>query len=123
MLASVYGVPDVDAGDQIMAAVVLRDGVAFDPDALAAWIDAQPDLSPKWRPRYIRLARVLPTTPTNKVLTRTLVHQKFRADRIGGDPVFVRGRGEDAYRPFGPDAEAALHDAFVAAGRDQAWEL
>ncbi|MGH9017019.1 MAG: AMP-binding protein [Acidimicrobiales bacterium] len=123
MLASVYGVPDVDAGDQIMAAVVLRDGTDFDPAGLAAWIDAQPDLSPKWRPRYIRLAAVLPTTPTNKVLTRTLVHQKFRADRIGGDPVFVRGRGEAAYRPFLPADETALHQAFEAAGRAQAWEL
>jgi fatty-acyl-CoA synthase len=123
MLASVYGVPDVDSGDQIMAALVLREGATFDPAALAAWIDAQSDLSPKWRPRYIRVAEVLPTTPTNKVLTRTLVHQKFRADRIGGDPVFVRGRGEDAYRPFAPGDEAALHDAFVDAGRAQAWEL
>ena len=123
MLVSVYGVPDVDSGDQIMAALVLNDGVAFDPVGLAAWLDAQPDLSPKWRPRYIRVAGVLPTTPTNKVLTRTLVHQKFRADRIGGDPIYVRGRGEDAYRLFGATDETALHDAFVAAGRSQAWDL
>jgi fatty-acyl-CoA synthase len=123
MLAAVYGVPDVDSGDQIMAALVLHDGATFDPAGVAAWIDAQSDLSPKWRPRYIRVARALPTTPTNKVLTRTLVHQKFRADRIGGDPVYVRGRGEDAYRSFGPADEAALHDAFVDAGRAQAWDL
>ena len=90
---------------------------------MAAWLDAQPDLSPKWRPRYIRLSAALPTTPTNKVLTRTLVHQKFRADRIGGDPIYVRGRGEDAYRLFGDRRGAALHDAFVEAGRGQAWDL
>ncbi len=123
MLASVYGVPDVDAGDQVMVALVLRDGAVFDPAGLAAWIDAQSDLSPKWRPRYVRLAAVLPTTPTNKVLTRTLVHQKFRADRTGGDHIYVRGRGEDVYRPFTADDETALHDAFVAAGRGQAWDL
>ena len=64
-------------------------------------MDAQPDLCPKWRPRYVRIAAALPTTPTNKVLVRTLVHQKFRSDRMGGDTVFVRGRGEDAYRCFG----------------------
>ena len=102
MLASVYGVPDVDSGDQVMAALVLRDGASFDPAAFAAWVDAQSDLSPKWRPRYVRLCKALPTTPTNKVLVRTLVHQKFRADRVGGDPVFVRGRGEDRYGPSGP---------------------
>jgi fatty-acyl-CoA synthase len=123
MLASVYGVPDVDAGDQIMVALVLRAGAVFDPVALAAWIDAQSDLSPKWRPRYVRVAQALPTTPTNKVLTRTLVHQKFRADRLGGDPVFVRGRGDAAYRLLGPSEETDLHEAFVAAGRGQAWDL
>jgi acyl-CoA synthetase (AMP-forming)/AMP-acid ligase II len=123
LMASVYGVPDVDAGDQIMVALVLRHGVTFDPVGLATWLDGQSELSPKWRPRYVRLSSVLPTTPTNKVLPRTLVHQKFRADRIEGDEIYVRGRGEDAYRRFGPSDEADLHDAFVAAGRAQAWDL
>jgi fatty-acyl-CoA synthase len=123
MMASVYGVPDVDAGDQIMVALVLRDGAAFEPAQFARWIDAQSDLSPKWRPRYVRLAEALPTTPTNKVLTRTLVHQKFRTDRIGGDRILVRGRGEDAYRVFSDDDEGALREAFVTAGRAQAWDL
>jgi fatty-acyl-CoA synthase len=123
VLASVYGVPDIDAGDQVMAALVLREGVAFDPAGLAAWLDAQADLSPKWHPRYVRVAQALPTTPTNKVLVRTLVHQKFRADRTGGDPLFVRGRGEDVYRRFAASEEAALHGAFVEAGRAQAWDL
>ncbi len=123
MLASVYGVPDVDAGDQVMAALVWRDGASFDPAAFAAWVDAQSDLSPKWRPRYVRLCKALPTTATNKVLVRTLVHQKFRAERVGGDPVLVRGRGEDTYKVFGPDEQMALHDAFVESGRAQAWDL
>ncbi|MHB8438162.1 MAG: AMP-binding protein [Acidimicrobiales bacterium] len=123
LFASVYGVPDTDAGDQVMAALVMRDGTRFDPAGFAAWLDAQPDLSPKWRPRYVRITEALPTTPTNKVLTRTLQHQKFRSDRIGGDAVWVRGRGEDAYRLFDADAHEALHAAFVAAGRANAWDL
>jgi fatty-acyl-CoA synthase len=123
VLASVYGVPDVDSGDQIMVALVLRDGASFDPVAFATWLDAQSDLSPKWRPRYVRLSSALPTTPTNKVLVRTLVHQKFRADRVSGDPVLTRGRGEDRYRPFGPEEESALHSAFLESGRAQAWDL
>jgi len=123
MLASVYGVPDVDSGDQIMAALVMRHGATFDPVAFAAWIDAQSDLSPKWRPRYVRLCAILPTTPTNKVLVRTLVHQKFRADRLGGDAVLARGRGEEAYLPFGPAQESALRAAFEKSGRAQAWDL
>jgi fatty-acyl-CoA synthase len=123
MLTSVYGVPDVDAGDQVMAALVLRDGAIFDPATFAAWIDAQPDLSPKWRPRYVRLCAALPTTPTNKVLVRTLVHQKFRADRVQGDAVLRRGRGEDRYGPFDAAEEEALRSAFEASGRAQAWDL
>ena len=120
---SVYGVPDTDAGDQVMAAVVLRAGAEFDALGFATWLDTQPDLSPKWRPRYVRLSAALPTTPTNKVLTRTLVHEKFRAERAGGDPVYVRGRGEDAYRRFDAEAESQLRRAFEDAGRMSAWEL
>ncbi len=123
MVASVYGVPDVDSGDQVMAALVLGDGAAFDATAFATWLDAQPDLSPKWRPRYIRLSEQLPTTPTNKVLVRTLVHEKFRADRVHDDAVFVRERGSDTYTPFGDAEEEALHKAFEASGRRTAWDL
>ena len=120
---AVYGVPDSDAGDQVMAAVVLRPGAVFDPAGFARWLDEQPDLSPKWRPRYVRISEALPTTPTNKVLSRRLVQEKFRSDRTGGDPVYVRGRAEDAFRLFDTDAEAALRDAFGAAGRLAAWDL
>lgn len=122
-LVSVYGVPDRDAGDQVMAALVMAEGQAFDPAAFAAWVEAQPDLSPKWRPRYLRLCRSLPTTATNKVLTRTLQHQKFRSDRTGGDQVLLRERGDSSYRLFDGDAEAELRSAFVRAGRQAAWDL
>ena len=120
---SVYGVPDVNSGDQVMAALVLHPGASFDGGRFAAWVDAQPDLSPKWRPRYVRLCAALPTTATNKVLSRTLQHEKYRADRVGADPVYVRDRGEDAYRPFDAEAEAELHGAFERAGRLAAWDL
>jgi fatty-acyl-CoA synthase len=123
ILASVYGVPEPDSGDQVMCALVLRDGAAFDGATFAKWLDDQPDLSPKWRPRYVRLSTALPTTPTNKVLGRTLVHQKFRADRVDGDPLYIRERGSDIYRPFTPQDELALREAFEANGRREVWEL
>ncbi len=41
VLAAVYGVPDDQAGDQVMAGLVVTDDASFDPDAFAAWIDAQ----------------------------------------------------------------------------------
>ncbi|HWC39652.1 MAG TPA: hypothetical protein VG476_14035, partial [Acidimicrobiales bacterium] len=123
VLAAAYGVSDEQAGDQVMACLVLRDGARPDGDALAAWIDAQTDVAPKWRPRYIRVASAMPTTATNKIVKRTLVHQKFRSDRTGGDPIFVRGRGEAVYRPFTAEDETRLEKAFTAAGRQRFWDL
>ncbi len=123
VLAAVYGVPDDQAGDQAMAGFVLRDDGSFDPEGFAAWLDDQEGIGPKWRPRYVRVLLDPPTTGTNKIVKRTLVHQKWRADRTGGDPIFVRLRGDDAYRSFTADDERALHDAFVRAGRERFWDL
>ncbi len=123
VVAAVYGVPDVSAGDQVMATVVVRDGVTLDPAAFGAFVDAQADLGPKWRPRYVRLAADIPTTGTNKILKRNLAVQKFRADRVDGDAIWHRERGEVAYRPFTPEDEAALLAALTAAGRQRFWDL
>ena len=123
VLASVFGVPDPDSGDQVMAAVVLREGASFDGASFAAWLDGQPELSPKWRPRFVRVACVLPTTPTNKVLTRTLVHEKFRSDRVGDDAIYVRDRGSPQFRTFTKGDEARLRAAFETNGRGDAWAL
>jgi len=123
VVGAAYGVPDAQAGDQVMVAVVLRQETAFDSAAFAAWLDAQPDLSPRWRPRYVRVSTALPVTPTNKVLTRALVQQKFRAELVGGDALFVRERGEAAYRVFKGEDEEALRRAFEANGRLAMWDV
>jgi fatty-acyl-CoA synthase len=123
ILTSAYGVPDDQAGDQVMAALVLRDGATFDPAAFATWLDSQADLGPKWRPRYIRILADPPTTGTNKIVKRTLVHEKWRSDRTHGDAVFVRGRGDDRYREFTADDEAALHESFARNQRERFWDL
>ena len=123
LMASVYGVPAADSGDRVMAALVLREGTRFDETAFAAWLDGQPDLSPKWTPTFVRLCAALPTTPTNKVLTRTLVRDKFRSDRAGADPVYRRERGAADFRRFTTADEAMLRDQFVANGREAAWDL
>jgi fatty-acyl-CoA synthase len=124
LAGAVYGVPDAQAGDQVMASLVLRDGTSFDPVAFASWIDGLADVGPKWRPRYVRVCAELPRTPTNKVLVRVLVHEKFRLDRVGdGDAVWVRGRDDASYRSFDGAAEAALREEFVANGRARFWDL
>jgi fatty-acyl-CoA synthase len=123
VIAAVYGVPDDQAGDQAMAGLVLADDAQFDPDAFAQWLDAQDAIGPKWRPRYVRIVREPPTTGTNKIVKRTLAHQKFRHDLVEGDALYVRLRGEPAYRPFTADDEAALKQSFHEYGRERFWDL
>jgi fatty-acyl-CoA synthase len=72
---AVYAVPDDNVGDQIMAALVLNDGATLTPGEFTAFLDAQPDLSPKAWPRYVRIAADLPSTATHKVLKRELTAQ------------------------------------------------
>ena len=73
--AAVYAVPDERSagqrgGDQVAAALVLRGDLG--PDELEHFLDDQRDLSPKARPRYVRVVDDLPRTATNKVLHREL---------------------------------------------------
>lgn len=72
---AVYAVPDEHVGDQVMAAIVLVDGATLEPDELEVFLAAQPDLSPKAWPRFVRIASALPSTATNKVLKRELAAQ------------------------------------------------
>jgi fatty-acyl-CoA synthase len=123
VLCAAYGVPDAESGDQVMVALVLRHGARFDGAAFAAWLEASAELGPRWRPRYVRLAARLPVTPTNKVLVRELVHQKVRADRVGGDRIYVRPRHEAAFRPFTAEDESSLRAQLEASGRSRLWEL
>jgi len=123
VLSAVYGVPDEQAGDQVMGSRVVRDEARLDPAAVAGWEDGRGGVGPKWRPRYVRILRDPPTTGTNKIVKRTLVHQKWRADRVAGDPVYARRRGEHAYRELTAADERALQATFVAAGRARFWDL
>ncbi|HXQ23388.1 MAG TPA: AMP-binding protein [Candidatus Acidoferrales bacterium] len=115
MLASVYGVPDPEAGDQVMATVKLRGDAAFDPAAFAAFVDGEADLPPRWRPTFVRVAPDITVTHTNKVLKRVLGREKFLVDRIS-DAVFWRPRGATEFRPFTRDDLAALRVRFEQAG-------
>jgi fatty-acyl-CoA synthase len=123
VVAVAYGVPDVQAGDQVMAAVVLRPGASFDPDGFASWLDHEAGIGPKWRPQWLRVSSALPTTGTNKVVTRTLARQKYRLDLVGDDELWRRTRGDVAYRRFGTDDEVALRAELAVAGRERFWDL
>lgn len=93
---AVYAIPDERVGDQVMAAVVLQAGRAFDPDSFEAFLDSQPDLSTKARPRYVRIATDLPSTATHKVLKRRLIAEGLA---IGDDEtLWERAERGTAYR-------------------------
>jgi fatty-acyl-CoA synthase len=70
---AVYAVPDEQVGDQVMAALVLRNETRLEPTDLEKFLAAQPDLSPKAWPRYVRINDDLPATATNKILKRELI--------------------------------------------------
>jgi fatty-acyl-CoA synthase len=70
---AVYAVPDEHVGDQVMAAMVLRDHAELTAGEFGDFLAQQADLSPKAWPRYAWLTGELPATATNKVLKRQLV--------------------------------------------------
>jgi fatty-acyl-CoA synthase len=110
--AVVSAVPDATAGDQVMAAVVAGEG--FDPAGFAHWVAEQPEASPQWVPRYLRVAADLPRTATGKVLVRRLVIERWAP---GEGEVWVRdGRSLDL-RPFTADDAARLERSFEQSGR------
>ncbi len=115
VLAAVYGVPDAEAGDRVMAALELRPGARFDPAGFAVFLAAQRDLSPKWAPTYVRVTPALRRSETNKIQKRDLQRDGFVAVDAS-DALWWRPRGADAYRPFTPDDVATLRAQFAAAG-------
>ncbi len=90
---AVYAVPDPAVGDQVMVAVELHPGTEFDPTDFADFLAAQTDLGTKWAPKFIRITDVLPRTPTNKVIKRTLQTQGTKVTDI----VWWRPGAELAY--------------------------
>ena len=70
--AVVYPIPDPNVGDQVMAALVLPEGIDFDPAAFARFLSEQDDLGPKQWPVCVRVATALPRTETFKVIKRRL---------------------------------------------------
>jgi fatty-acyl-CoA synthase len=107
VLASVYAVPDVVVGDQVMTTLLLRDGAGFDPAGFAAFLAEQADLGTKMAPKYVRLTTELPQTATSKVLKRVLRNEAWHCD----EPVWWRPHKDDAYRLLTPEDVAGLDEA------------
>jgi fatty-acyl-CoA synthase len=114
VVAAVYAVPSVEVGDEVMVALHLRSGSAFDPDAFAAFLGAQGDFSPKWMPRFVRVTSGLPSTATQKVLKRVLRLEHWDCD----DPVWWRPARASHFRQLTASDVAAFRARFVERGRE-----
>ncbi|NUK57633.1 AMP-binding protein [Streptomyces lunaelactis] len=121
---AVYAVPDPVAGDQVMAALALREGVSsFDAVGFSEFLAAQADLGTKMAPRYVRVLRQLPVTATNKIHRVAL-----RSEGFGGGAAFPEGFGADevwwaepggsGYRPLTGADRAALLTEYREHGRE-----
>jgi fatty-acyl-CoA synthase len=108
VLAAVYAVPSVDVGDDVMVALHLRQGAAFEPREFEEFLARQSDLSPKWIPRYVRITAELPSTATQKVLKRVLRGEHWECE----DEVWWRPGRETEFRRLTRDDVAALRSEF-----------
>jgi fatty-acyl-CoA synthase len=114
VLAAVYAVPSPEVGDDVMVALLLHDGADFEPAGFVSFLGAQSDLSPKWTPRFVRIARELPSTATQKVLKRVLQSEHWECE----DAVWWRPDRELAYRRFDADDAAKLRARFAERNRE-----
>lgn len=116
-VTAVYPVPDTasGAGDQVMVALEMVPGRAFDPAAFADWLAAQPDLGSKWLPRYVRVSASLPQTATGKVTKVGLRAEAWACD----EPVWWRPLESIELRfvELIDDDRAALAAGLAANGR------
>jgi fatty-acyl-CoA synthase len=110
---AVYGVPDARTGDQVMAAIELREGSAFVPDEFSEFLHAQADLGTKWAPRFVRVVESLPVTGTQKIDKQPLRAQQW----YGDDPIWWRAEPSGPYQRLTSDDIAALEAEFTRHGR------
>jgi fatty-acyl-CoA synthase len=114
---AVIGVPDPLAGDQVLVAIELRAGRSFDPDAFAAFLDAQSDLGTKWAPRFVRVTPEIPVIGASKIDKKPLRREAW----LCKDPVWWRPARSAGYVPMTDADRDALRQEFLSHGRIDAY--
>jgi fatty-acyl-CoA synthase len=100
---AVYAVPDDPVGDRVMVALELWDDRPLDPVELDTFLDAQPDLGPKWVPAFVRVDRELPKLSSTKIDKKAL-----RADAWRPAGVLWRPGRNERLRPLTDEDRDAL---------------
>jgi fatty-acyl-CoA synthase len=119
-LAAAYGVPCPVSDEWVMAALLLRDGVRFDPAGFYAFCERQVregGMDRKWVPDFVRIVRDFEFTQTQKILVRNLKQLHYDRRRLPDDPIFWRRRGEEGFRPFEAADYENLRAEFVRSER------
>lgn len=111
-VALIYPAPDSRTGDQVMVTLQMAPGVEFDPASFGSFVAAQPDMGPKWWPRYVRIVDEVPMTGSNKVAKPGLRRQAWQTS----DLVYVRD-GQAGYRPMTLGDREGLDEEFAEHGR------
>jgi fatty-acyl-CoA synthase len=118
ILAAVYGIPDFDMGDRVMAALQVQPGTTIDPVEFADFLRAQADLGPKWVPSFIQIVEDFPMTPSNKVIKRELVLRRWHdVERSDDVQVWWRPTKEIAFTQFTRVEATELRAKFAANNR------
>ncbi len=113
LAAPVFAVPDPRTGDQVMCVLELAPDAQFDPVAFGAFLGAQPEMSAKWWPRFVRITDAVPLTGSNKVDKAPIRAAAWQTS----DPVHARvGRTSD-YTLLDDAGRATIEAEFAAHGR------
>ncbi len=102
-LAVAFGVPCAVSDELVMAAIKMRSGAKFDPQAFFDWCEDQVNgasMDRKWFPDFVRLVDDFEYTQTQKVLVRNLKKVHFDRRRVPDEIIYWRERGDTAYKPF-----------------------
>ena len=119
ILAAVYGIPDFDMGDRVMAALQIQPGTTIKPDEFAEFLRAQTDLGPKWVPTFIQIVEDFPMTPSNKVIKRELVLRRWHdAENDANAKMWWRNGKETRFEKFGSEQAQELRAKFAAHQRE-----
>ncbi|MCC6642584.1 MAG: AMP-binding protein [Deltaproteobacteria bacterium] len=120
VLAAAYGVPCAVSDELVMAALKLRPGVRFDPQAFFDFCEQQVregGMDRKWFPDFVRIVEDFEYTGTTKILVRNLKRDHFDLRRLAAAPVYWRRRGDTAFLPFTARDYARLRHEFSGAER------
>ena len=118
ILAAVYGVPDPEIGDRVMAALQLVPGSQWDAAEFGAFLGEQTDLGPKWVPTFVHIVEQLPLTQTNKVIKRELVLRRWHdVENNENAQVWWRAGKEIRFERFTKSDADALRAKFERSNR------